>query len=138
MAVYEEQPPAVAASGASLPAPLIRRWLCDSSATRLVLSLGRRVIETSHTQRTLKAHERQALYVQWGGRCAGAGCPSPPGTPLIPHHPNSWAKTGTTSYTDSIPVCDHTHHDLHEGGKTIQLRDSRYLNADGWTDKPSG
>ena len=33
-------PPAVAASGASIPAPLARRWLCDSQLTRLVLSLG--------------------------------------------------------------------------------------------------
>jgi len=50
----------------------------------------------------------------------------------------SWASTGTTSYMDSIPVCHHTHHDLHQGHKTIRLRDGRYLSADGWTDRPSG
>ena len=141
LAALNDEPggaPAIAASGASIPAPLARRWLSDSHLTRLVLSLGRRVIETSHTQRTLKAHERHALHVQWGGRCAAAGCPSPPGTPLVPHHPNSWASTRTTSYTDSIPVCHHTHHDLHQGHKTIRLRDGRYLSADGWTDRPSG
>ena len=140
LAALNDEPgaaPAIAASGASIPAPLARRWLSDSQLTRLVLSLGRRVIETSHTQRTLKAHERHALHVQWGGRCAAAGCPSPPGTPLVPHHPNSWASTRTTSYTDSIPVCHHTHHDLHQGHKTIRLRDGRYLSADGWTDRPS-
>ena len=139
LAALNDEPgaaPAIAASGASIPAPLARRWLCDSQLTRLVLSLGRRVIETSHTQRTLKAHERHALHVQWGGRCAAAGCPSPPGIPLVPHHPNSWASTGTTSYTDSIPVCHRTHHDLHQGHKTIRLRDGRYLSADGWTDRP--
>ena len=141
LAALNDEPgaaPAVAASGASIPAPLARRWLSDSQLTRLVLSLGRRVIETSHTQRTLKAHERQALHAQWGGRCAAAGCPSPPGTPLVPHHPHSWAKTRTTSYSDSIPVCHHTHHDLHQGHKIIRLRDGRYLSADGWTDGPSG
>ena len=98
------------------------------------MSLGRKVIETSHTERTLKAHERRALLVQWGGRCAGAGCTSPPGTPLIPHHANPWARTGTTSLADAVPFCDTTHHDLHEGGRTILLRDGRRLGPHGWVE----
>ena len=116
----------------------MQRLACDSRITRLVLSAGRKVIETSHTERTLKPHERKALLVQWGGRCAGAGCPSPPGTPLVPHHGNPWHLTGTTSYLDSVPLCDSTHHDLHTGGRTIRLRDGRLLGPHGWVDPPDG
>ena len=128
--------PAVTAAGTALPASLVQRLTCDSRITRLVLSLGRKVIETSHTERTLKPHERRALQVQWGGRCAGAGCTSPPGTPLVPHHATPWHRTGTTSYRDTVPLCDTTHHDLHEGGRTIRLRDGRRLGPHGWTDPP--
>ena len=126
--------PATTAAGTTLPAGLVRRLLCDSRISRLVLSLGRKVLETSHTERTLTPHERRALHVQWGGRCAGAGCTSPPGTPLVPHHANPWHTTGTTAYTDSVPLCDSTHHDLHTGHKTIRLRDGRRLGPHGWVD----
>lgn len=125
------------ADGTSLPVGLVRRLLCDSRLTRVVLSLGRRVLEVSHSERTLKAHERQALQVQWGGRCAGAGCTSPPGA-LIPHHANAWHRTGSTSLADTVPFCATTHHDLHEGGRVILLRDGRYLGPDGWADGPDG
>ena len=126
--------PATSAAGTSLPRSLVLRLACDSRITRVVLSAGRRVIETSHTERTLKPHERRALHVQWGGRCAGAGCTSPPGSPLVPHHANAWHRTRSTSYADTVPLCDSTHHDLHEGGKTIRLRDGRRLGPGGWVD----
>ena len=63
--------PPVAASGARLPRSLVRRWWCDSAVTRFVLSLGHRVLETSHTERTLKPHERRAKRIETGGRCQG-------------------------------------------------------------------
>lgn len=72
-----------------------------------------------------------------GGRCAGAHCTSPPG-PLIPHHATPWHRTGTTSLSDTVPFCPTTHHDLHEGGRTIQLRDGRRLGPDGWVSAPIG
>jgi hypothetical protein len=105
--------PAVAASGARLPLSLVRSWVCDTAVTRFVLSLGGRVIETSHTERTLKAHERRAKHIETGGRCQGAGCTCRPGTRLIPHHIDPWAACGTTSLTDTALVCEQTHHDLH-------------------------
>ena len=128
--------PAVGASGAVLPAGTVRRSLCDSRLTRLVLSAGHRVLEISHTTRTLRAHERLAQHVQWGGRCAGAGCPAPPGTPLGPPHPAPWHATRPTSLADSVPLCDSTHHDVHEGERTIRLRDGRWLSPTGFVDGP--
>ena len=52
--------PAMGASGQRLPVGLVRRWLCASVLTRYVLSLGHQVMESSHTERTLKPHERRA------------------------------------------------------------------------------
>jgi hypothetical protein len=128
--------PARGAFGADLPASLVRAWWCDSAVTRFVLSLGRKVIETSHTERTLKPHERRAKHVETGGQCQGAGCCHGPGHRLVPHHPDPWAVSGTTSFFDTVMFCEQTHHDLHSGGKTIRLKDGRWLSAAGWVDGP--
>ena len=92
------------------------------------------MIETSHTRRTLKPHERRALHTQTGGRCQGAGCTRStrhPGTVLHPHHANPWATTGTTSLTDTAHLCDACHTHLHHG-HPLRLKDGRLLGPDGW------
>jgi hypothetical protein len=68
-------------TGALLPIGLVRRLLCDSSLTRLVLDLRGRVVGVSHSERTATAHERLQVNARWGNRCAESGCTSPPGTP---------------------------------------------------------
>jgi len=124
--------PAVALSGRPVPASLVRRWACDSVITRFVMGLGNRVIEMSHTARTAKAHERKAKIMETGGVCQAAGCHPPPGTPLVPHHPEPYARSKTTSFYDTVMFCGRSHHDVHEGGKTVRLKDGRLLNEDGW------
>jgi hypothetical protein len=113
---------------------LIKTWWCDSSVTRFVMGLGRRVIETSHTERTLKAHERRAKHLETGGRCQGAGCTCCPGERLIPHHANPWARFGITSFSDAVLLCERTHAALHRG-ETIRLKDGRLLNENGWVER---
>jgi hypothetical protein len=95
------------------------------------MSLGRKVIETSHTERTLKPHERRAKHAETGGRCQGAGCPCRPGQRLIPHHVDAWARVGTTSLRATVLLCERDHALLHQG-KTLRLRDGRLLNEHGW------
>lgn len=124
--------PAVAGSGARLPVSVVRRLMCDSAITRLVLSLGNRVIEMSHTSRTLKGHERKAKLVETGGRCQAASCARPRGTPLIPHHPDAYARSKTTSFYDTVLLCEGDHNHLHVGGKVLRLRDGRLLGPEGW------
>lgn len=128
--------PPVAASGARLPRSLVRRWWCDSAITRFVMGLGHRVLETSHTERTLKAHERRVKRLETGGRCQAAGCSHGPGHRLVPHHPNPWARCGTTSLADTVLLCEQSHHDLHSGGRVLRLKDGRRLGPDGWVDPP--
>jgi hypothetical protein len=127
--------PGVTASGARVPLSLVRRWWCDSAVTRFVVGLGNRVLEMSHTERTLKAHERRAKHVETGGRCQGAGCCTGGHARLVPHHPEAFAVCGTTSYRDTVMLCEQTHHDVHHG-RTVRLRDGRLLSAEGWVTGP--
>ena len=127
--------PAVGASRERLPLSLVTAWMQDAYVTRYVLDLRHRVVETSHTERTLKAHERRWKTVETGGACQSASCPrgpdSPPGTRLVPHHPDAWASTGTTSVLDTVMLCEPEHRQLHRGA-TLTLRDGRRLDAGGW------
>jgi hypothetical protein len=124
--------PAVGGSGRTLPDTLVKQWLCDSALTRFVMGIGGRVIEMSHTVRTLKPHERQAKVIETGGVCQAAGCHPPPGTPLVPHHPDPYARSGTTSFYDTVMLCDPSHDDIHVGGRTLRLKDGRLLGPNGW------
>ncbi len=134
VAALDDQPgalPPVAASGARLPRSLVRRWACDSDITRFVLGLGHRVVELSHTERTLKPHERRIKRIETGGRCQGAGCSRGPGHRLVPHHADPWATSGSTRLDDTVLLCEQTHHHLHRGA-TVRLEDGRRLGPHGW------
>jgi hypothetical protein len=133
-------PPPRADSGRLIPRALVRRWWCDAKVTAYVLSLGGKALRVVHAQRTLTGTERRALAVEGGDRCVGDGCcPGTPDplTPIRPHHVFGYAEDQVTSIDQTLPVCDVLHHDLHEGHKTVRLRDGRYLNEHGFTDGPS-
>lgn len=121
-------------SGGRLGRTQVRRLMCQSTFTRLVLDAGRKVVEASHTARTATALERLINHVQWGGRCAGAGCARGPttGHRLVPHHGDLFSRTGTTSLEDTIPLCEPEHHLLHAERRVITLRDGRQIGPDGW------
>ena len=125
--------PAVGASGVTLPLSLVQKWWCDAAVTRFVLGLGHRVLEVSHTARTLKAHERRIKHLETGGHCQGAGCCRGPGATLIPHHVDPRHRRHSTSLEDTVLLCEADHAALHRG-QTITLKDGRRLNANGWVD----
>ena len=106
-------PPARGDSGRLIPRAMVRRWWCDSSVNAYVLSLGGKALRVIYAQRTLSAAERRALSVEGGGRCAGEGCCPETPDPTVVLRP---------------------HHVLHEGHRTVRLRDGRYLNEHGFTD----
>ena len=127
--------PAQAMSGARWSRTQFRRQLCDSVFTRLVLSARHRVLEMSHDERTLKAHERLIVRVESGGRCSTAGCVRGPATGdvLIPHHPALYSATGRTERQDTVPLCEADHHHLHKNQRTLKLKNGRWLGPNGWT-----
>ena len=78
--------------------------------------------------------ERRALPAQWGGTCATDGCGRPG---VVPHHAGPWWLTRRTRLRDLVPYCDGCQHDLHEGGKTLKLRNGRWIGPTGWTSPPA-
>jgi hypothetical protein len=134
LAALQSEPgatPATGAAGVTLPLTLIKKWWCEAYVTRFVLGLGHRVLEVSHSARTLKAHERRIKHLETGGHCQGAGCCRGPGHRLIPHHVDAWARHGTTSLDETVLLCESDHGALHRGG-TLTLKDGRRLDENGW------
>jgi len=129
--------PARTAGGGLLPHTTVQRIVCDSRLTRVVLDARGHSVEVSHSLRTLTARERTALDVQWGGWCARGGCTRGPGSKLFPHHAEPWHATGTTSLAETVPLCDTDHHHIHEGHRTLRLKDGRLLGPDGWVHDPT-
>jgi hypothetical protein len=102
------------------------------------MTLGGKALRAVHSQRTLTADEQTALLIESGGRCIGDGC-CPDFDPLVPlrgHHVLGFAESSATCLEDMVPVCETLHHDLHDGKRTVRLRDGRYLNESGFVDAP--
>lgn len=122
-------------SGQRLPTSLLRRWWCDSDVTAYLLTRGGKALRVVHAGRTLTGRQRRAALLEHRGRCAGVGCcrggPAP-GADLRPHHVRRWTEDGRTSLDETVLVCDVLHRDLHEGRRTIRLRDGRQLSEQGW------
>jgi hypothetical protein len=132
--------PALGDSGQPLPRTLLRRWWCDSRVTAYVLAAGGKALRAIHTGRTLGAHERRALLIEQAGSCAIRGCRSSSrGRPctLRPHHVRRFADDGVTWLDETVMICDTCHRDLHEGARTLRLRDNRLINEQGWTESVS-
>jgi hypothetical protein len=132
-------PPARGSTGQPLARSLLRRWWCDAHVTTLLLDRGYRPLGIVHSARTVTGTELTALRVQHDNRCAGLGCcPGQPDPliPLVPHHVQRHADSGTTTLTDTVLACERLHQDLHLGKKTIRLRDGRLLNEAGWVTDP--
>jgi hypothetical protein len=125
--------PGRAVSGARWSREQLRRLLCQGAFTRMVLGASRRVVQVSHTGRTLTALERQILHLEWGGVCGVAGCTRGPasGHPLVPHHVELFSHTGLTSLADTVPLCEQDHHYLHDDRRLIKLKDGRWIGPDG-------
>ncbi|HWH29749.1 MAG TPA: DUF222 domain-containing protein [Mycobacteriales bacterium] len=127
--------PARTDHGVRLSREQVRKLLCRSTFTRLVLDARHRVVEVSHTQRTSTALERLILKTEGGTVCWGSGCKRGPATGhrLIPHHGSLFSETGVTELADTVMFCEIDHdHELHTRGRNIRLKDGRILGPRGW------
>ncbi|MCW2778132.1 MAG: hypothetical protein JWN17_1857 [Frankiales bacterium] len=107
----------------------LRNHTCGGLLSAVLLDAHGRPVAASGTHRHATARERRVLRATWGTTCAVNGC-TQPGT--IPHHAEPWWKTHQTRPADLVPICPHHHHDVHEGHKTLALRDHRLLHETGW------
>ncbi len=78
--------------------------------------------------------ERRALRARWGPTCAVDGCHH---TRTVPHHVVPWWLSHLTRLSDLVPLCASCHHDLHEGHRTLRLRDGRLIDDQGWVESVS-
>jgi hypothetical protein len=127
--------PARMSDGTRLRLDTVRRLGCDGRIAAVVLDAYGRPVGASGTHRNATRRERRALEAQWGG-CAVDGC-NQPFARTRPHHVIPWWLSKITRLKDLAPVCEHHHHDIHEGGRTLRLRNGRYICPIGWADGPS-
>ena len=115
----------------SLPTDTLRKMGCHSELTAVLLDAAARPVGTSTTRRTADRRQRAALHALWGPWCAIAGCTR---TITVPHHVRPWWLSHQTTLADLLPLCEHDHHDLHEGHRTLRLKDGRHIDQHGWVD----
>ena len=120
-------------NGPDGPLPLstaaLRRLGCGSPLSAVLLDAAGNPLGASGTHRHATARERRALHARQGLLCGINACPNPW---TIPHHVEPWWKTRRTTLKDLLGVCDWCHHDVHDGHRTLLLRDGRLINENGW------
>ena len=107
---------------ASVGTAALQRLGCFSELNAVLLDAVGNPVGASHTRRNATRRERRALRAQWGPTCAVDGCTN---TATVPHHVDPWWHSKRTRLRDLVPACTHCHHDLHEGHRTLRLRDGR-------------
>lgn len=112
-----------------LSAAAVRRLGCWSRLSAVLLDAHGRPVGASGEHRHATRRERRALRARWGSRCGVNGCGS---LGRVPHHAEPWWKTRRTRLDDLVPLCEHHHHDVHDGHRTLRLRDGRLLDENGW------
>jgi hypothetical protein len=116
----------------SISVTALRRAGCDSRLNAVLLDAARTPVGASGTHRHATERERRAMRARWGHYCAGNGCAS---TRTVPHHVRPWWKTGRTELGDLVPLCKGNHHDVHDGHRTLRLRDGRLIDENGWAEE---
>ena len=119
-------------TGPPVPVPreTLQRLGCHSELNVVVLDALGRPVGASTTLRSATRRQRQALQAVWGPWCAVAGCTQ---TATVPHHVRPWWSSHQSVLRDLLPLCQHDHRDLHEGHRTLRLKDGRHIDEHGWT-----
>jgi 5-methylcytosine-specific restriction protein A len=98
----------------------LRRILCDSCVTPVVLGGDGLPLDVGRTRRTATPAQRAALAARDGG-CAHPGCDKTPSWCTV-HHVIHWVDGGPTDLDNLIFLCLQHHIMVHQSGWTIQMR----------------
>ena len=99
-----------------LPTATIQRLGCNSLLSAVLVDACGHPIGAAGEHRAANRRERRAMRSQWGASCAVKGCAN---TRTVPHHVRPWWISKQTKLADLAPLCEHCHHDLHEGRRTL-------------------
>lgn len=103
----------------SAGAGIVRRMLCTSDITPVVLGTDSEVLDVGKKHRLFTPAQRKALIARDGG-CAAPGCTFPSAW-CESHHIQPWSQGGKTSVDNGVLLCSHHHHAVHEGAWTIRV-----------------
>ncbi len=119
--------------GTDLPVATLRRLCCDAEIIPVVMDGPSRVLDEGRSKRTATPEQRHALRAMHA-TCAFPGCSVGFESCRI-HHVEWWTRdVGPTDIANLLPVCEHDHHRVHEGGWTVTLDADRVAT---WT-RPDG
>ena len=119
--------------GTPLPASTVRRLCCDANVLPTVLGADGDVVDVGRTRRTATRPQRRALAAMHR-TCAHPDCSVGFEATRI-HHVRFWTEhRGPTDLDNLLPVCERHHHDIHDGGWTLEMTPDRVAT---WT-RPDG
>lgn len=117
--------------GTPIPVTTMHRFLCDAIVRAVIIEpdgTARRLAE----MRTPNRAQRRALAAMYA-TCAHPGC-TVPITACKAHHIVWYSRQGPTLLDNLIPLCEHHHHLVHDGGWSLTMTPDRTTT---WT-KPDG
>jgi hypothetical protein len=114
------------AGGHRLPPQSISRLFCEATVQRVVLDNRRVPIEVGRKHRTATDGQWQAIRAIYLG-CAWPACDRPLSWCQL-HHIREWEHGGATDLCNLVPLCNHHHHQVHEGGWRVKLHADRRLD----------
>jgi len=109
----------------------IRRLCCNADITRIVMHGESQPLDVGRNHRLATSAIRQAVWARADGWCEL--CHHTRLTWCQLHHLTPWNDHGETSVENSLLVCTHCHHLLHEGRYTVKRTDTGFqlLRPDG-------
>jgi hypothetical protein len=119
--------------GVPLPVSTVRRLCCDAEIVPTVLDGPSTVVDHGRSKRTASREQRQALRALYA-TCGRPSCSVGFDDCRI-HHVRHWTEHhGPTDLINLIPLCEHDHHLVHEGGWTLTMTSDRtvtWIRPDG-------
>lgn len=121
--------PAEFADGTPMPVDAVRRLACEANIIPVVLGGDGMPLDVGRAHRLATESQRAALRSIYR-TCAVDTCDVPFDACEI-HHLVEWSEhDGETNLEDLIPLCQHDHHEVHEGRQRLDLdRSSRQLSV---------
>ena len=107
------------AAGHPLPPESVTRLACDAVLQRVVLDKRGIPVDVGRKYRTATDAQWAALRSIYR-TCAWKVCDRPLSW-CQAHHIHEWEHDGVTDLCNLIPLCNHHHHSVHEGGWKVKL-----------------
>ncbi len=128
------RPATFPASNALLTRQQLLRLSCDADISRVtVTDVGsRQVLDLGRLTRTVTRGQYRALVARDQG-CVIRGCRRRH-SECQAHHVQHWTLGGPSDLANYALICHLHHHQLHEGQRTLQHRDGRWLTPSGYRD----